>query len=342
MNPEETSNKNLCLPAPGTRVLITGITGQDGYYLARLLLAQGCHVTGGLHPSDLRAGDALRTEFPNLILLPCDLENDGAVAELVAAAQPGIIYHLAAQSSVRRSWEAPLGTARANALGTLALLDGMRAHSPDAAFIIAGSCDCYDHAAAGAKGVTPETPFWVTNPYAASKVFAQQLTRCYRDEYGLRAAVAIFFNHTSPRRHEMFVERGIVRNAARVKLGLARAITIGSWETVRDWSWAPELMEAFAAMGALDQPRDLVLASGRALTVRDWVEQALRQLDLKPEQVQVDASRLHAGDRPHTFGNIERTRAVLGWSPRVGLAEMVRLLIAHDLRELGDSVRTQT
>ncbi len=329
------SDPQFKLPSSGTRILITGITGQDGYYLARLLKKQGCHVTGGARSTEMTAAERLNNELALDAMLPCDLENESAAQEFIAAARPEIVYHLAAQSSVRNSWAQPLSTARTNALGTLALLEGLRRYAPSASFIMAGSCDCYDHETAGAAGVTPQTQFRVTNPYAASKVFAHQLTDCYREEHGLRAAVAIFFNHTSPRRNEMFVERGIVRNAVRVKLGLLPAVPIGSWETVRDWSWAPELMEAFAAMGAMEHPEDLVLAGGRTLTVRDWVLEAFRQLELDPQrQIVIDPTRLHPGDRPHTFGNIERTREVLGWTPQIELEAMVRNLIEYDLVDL--------
>lgn len=323
------------LPAVGTRVLITGITGQDGYYLAELLASRGCDVIGAVRPAESEAGTTLCTQLALRGMHPCELEDAAAVDALIAKVRPQIIYHLAAQSSVRISWELPLETARTNGLGTLALLEAVRRYCPEAAFVMAGSCDCYDHEAAGAQGVTPTTPFKVTNPYAASKVLAHQLTDCYREEHGLRAAVAIFFNHTSPRRPDMFVERGIVRNAVRVKLGLLPAVPIGSWETTRDWSWAPELMVGFAALGALPRPRDLVLAGGRTLTVRDWVLEAFRQLGLDADhQVVVDPSRLHAGDRPHTFGNIELTHQTLGWRPQAGLTEMVRRLIEWDLQDL--------
>jgi len=322
-------------PAPGARTLITGLTGQDGYYLAAYLLGGGCRVLGAVLPAERPKAEALARELGPLEIHDLNLEDPQSAEALIAATHPDVVYHLAAQSSVGISWREPVMTAGVNAMGTLYLLEALRRHAPGAAFVMAGSCDCFDHDAAGAGGVTPETPLKATNPYAAAKVMAQQLTQCYRAHWGLRASVAVMFNHTSPRRPEQFVERGIVRQAVRVSLGLAEAVEIGSRETRRDWSWAPELMEAFAALGALEGPVDLVLAAGRTLTVDDWIHESFAQLGLDPaRQVRIDPTRLHPGDRPHTHGNIELARERLGWAPQVGLAEMVRRMIEFDRHDL--------
>jgi GDPmannose 4,6-dehydratase len=317
------------------RALITGLTGQDGYYLAQILRRDGVHVMGAIHHSDAAKAEQLSAELGPLDLVPLDLEDPASIDAAIERSRPDVIYHLAAQSSAGISWREPALTARINAMGTLYLLEAIRRHAPAARFVMAGSCDCFDHEVAGERGVTPETPFKATNPYAVSKVMAHQLTQCYRREHGLKASVAIFFNHTSPRRPEIFVERGIVRQAVRVSLGLAEAVVIGSMETRRDWSWAPDLMEAFAKMGMLEEPADLVLASGHTMTVADWVREAFAQLGLDPARhVRVDPGRLHPGDRPHTFGNIELTRSLLDWEPTTGLAEMVRREIEFDREDL--------
>jgi GDPmannose 4,6-dehydratase len=319
----------------GARALVTGLTGQDGYYLAHWLRARGAAVAGCVHPAEMEQAQKLAPELGHPALEPADLEQAGAIDDLIARVRPDIVYHLAAQSSVGRSWQDPLGTARTNAMGTLHLLEALRHHAPRAAFVMAGSCDCYDHDAAGPVGVTPDTPFKTTNPYAATKVMAHQMAQCYRDHYGTRASVAILFNHTSPRRSEIFVERGVVRNAVRVSLGLLDKVPVGSLLTRRDWSWAEEIVEGFGLMGAMAEPADLVLASGLSRTVGDWVREAFAQLGLDLERhMAIDASRLHPGDRPHTFGNIELTRRVLGWEPRVDLAGMVRRMIEVDRAEL--------
>lgn len=317
------------------RALLTGLTGQDGYYLAAHLLAGGDQVIAGVKESELALAEKIARELGPIQILPCELEDPRSVEALVAQGQPEVVYHLAALSSTGLSWREPVVTAQINTMGTIYLLEALRRHAATAGFVLAGSCDCYDHEAAGASGVTPQTPFKATNPYAISKVMAQQMTQCYRQEYGLRASVAILFNHTSPRRTETFVERGIVRQAVRVSLGQAEAVQVGSLETRRDWSWAPELMEAFAAIGKAGEPGEFILASGQTMAVGDWVHEAFGQLGLDIEQqVRVDPSRLHPDNRQHTFGNIEATRQHLGWSPQVGLAEMVRRLIEFDLADL--------
>lgn len=317
------------------RALITGLTGQDGYYLARHLIARGIAVTAGVREVELDLARAIAAELGLAAVLPCELEAQRSVEALVTAVQPDVIYHLAAQSSIGLSWREPVMTSHVNAMGSLYLLEAIRQHCPAAGFVMAGSCDCYDHEAAGDRGITPQLPFKATNPYAASKVMAHQMTECYRRDFGLNLSVAILFNHTSPRRPDFFVERGIVRGAVKVALGLADTVTIGSLETRRDWSWAPELMEAFAAMGMMEKPEDLVLASGRVMTVADWVRETFAQLGLDPARhLRVDSTRLHPGDRPHTFGNIEATRVRLNWTPTVGLEEMVRRLIEFDRVDL--------
>lgn len=308
--------------------MITGLTGQDGYYLAKLLMPRGCEIVGLIHEAEMEVARKIRDELGPIELHPCDLKDRSAVEEAIASRRPQIVYHLGAQSSVRRAWENPLETAQVNTMGTIFILDAMRRHCPGSAFVLAGSCDCFDHEAAP-NGLTPQTPFKATNPYATSKVMAIQYAQYYRNEFGVRASVAIFFNHTSPRRQEHFVEMGVVANAVRVKRGQLDALTIGSMETRRDWSWAPEIVDAFARMGAMPDAMDLVLASGHTMTVGDWVRESFAQLGLDiTRHVRIDPTRCHPGDRPHTFGNIEETKRILGWQPKMGLREMVKELIA--------------
>lgn len=321
------------------RALVTGFDGQDGYYLARCLLARGVDVYATTRSVErIAAADIVsaRGAGPGrLEVLACDMADPAAIDAALATARPQAVYHLAAQSSVQISWQDPLATARTNAMGTLHLLEALRRRSPETSLVLAGSCECYDHAAADREGVTPATPLVTSNPYAVTKVMAQQMVQCYRAEFGLRASVGILFNHTSPRRHERYLERGLVRNAVRVSMGLMDRVPVGSLEIRRDWAWASELMEAFAAMGELDAPEDLVLASGRLRTSRQWVEEIFSQLGLDMDRhMSIDTSRLHKGDRPHTFGNIDAMRRRLGWTPRIDLSEMVRRLIEYDQIDL--------
>ncbi len=323
------------IPA-GAHVLVTGLTGQDGYYLAKLLLGRGCELTALVWPGELEAARATAAELGGkLRVVGCDLADDAAVFAAIEARPPEVAYHLAAQSSVGISWRDPLTTARVNTMGTIHLLEGLRRHAPGAAFVMAGSCDCYDHEAAGAGGVTPQTPFLATNPYASSKIMAHEYTRYYRTQFGLRASVAVLFNHTSPRRPELFVERGIIANAVRVALGQAERVVVGDLTTRRDWSWAPEIVEGFALMGGLAEADEIVLGSGRTHAIGDWVDEVFELLGLDRErQLAVDPARCHPNHRTNTHGDISRARRVLGWQPRVGLAEMTRLLAEHDQRRL--------
>ena len=313
------------------RVLISGLTGQDGYYLAQRLIASAAAVGALVPPHEMEAARALAGLSAHVELLQAALRCAEPVDGGAARFAPDLVYHLAAQSSVAASWRQPILSAEVNAMGTLYLLEAIRRHAPHARFVMAGTCDCFDHDAAGPHGVTPETPFRASNPYAISKVMAHQTTDCYRDQHQLHASVAILFNHTSPRRPLHFVERSIVRQAVQLAAGHAQTLTLGSDQTRRDWSWAPELMEAFACIPLLDQPSNLVLASGRLHTTGDWVTCALGQLGLDPQRcLRLDPSRVHGGDRPHTFGNIEPAARLLGWHPSVDLHEMVARLIRHD------------
>lgn len=320
-------------PASKTRCLVTGLTGQDGFYLARHLLKHDCEVIGAVRSDEGEQVAAIKQELkaetgrePETRVY--DLDDAASIDALIGEVSPEVVYHLAAMSSVGLSWGDPVGTAQTNAMGTLHLLEALRGYCPGAAFVFAGSCDCFDHAAAGGGGVTPMSPFKATNPYAASKVFAHQMVRCYRAEFGLRASVAIFFNHTSPRRHTRFVECGIVHSACEVAAGRLDKVVVGSLETRRDWAWAEDLIEAFAAMGTLEKGHDLVLASGATHTTGDWVSESFAMLGLDPEHhVHVDETRCHPGDRPHTYGNIALTEEVLGWKPKTDFKQMVTRLV---------------
>ncbi len=334
---EDDISQPLMGPPAESTVLVTGLDGQDGYYLTRELLGRGCRVYGGAQNPASPAVTDLIDDLPGVEPVYLQLTDREAVDELIERIEPDVIYHLAAQSSVAVSWKEPVLTSQVNAMGTIYLLEAMRRFIPESRLVFAGSCDCFDHEAAGSNGVTPITPFKATNPYAVSKIMAHQMIRCYRQQHGLHASVAILFNHTSPRRPEMFVERGIVRQAVRVSLGLADKISVGSMETRRDWSWAPEVMAAFAALGGLEEPVDLVLGSGHTMTVGDWVNEACAQLGLDPQkQVKVDASKLHPGDRPNTHGNLDLAGELLGWEPQVGLTEMVAMLIEADREALSN------
>lgn len=314
------------------RAFVTGVTGQDGYYLARALLARGFHVTAGVRLVDGVASSQVADELPGLELIHFDLNDPASILSSIQNSQPDQVYHLAGISNVGETWRQPAKAVRINIEGTVHLLEAVRHTTPKASLVFAGSGDCFDHDAAGPRGLLPTTPLRCTNPYAISKAAAMQFVQRYREIYGLRGSVAIFLNHTSPRRPRPFVERRIVHEAVRVSRGLADKITLGSLATVRDWSWCEDLMQGVIALGARQTPGDYVFASGKVHTTGDWVNRAFARLGLDiGKHLHLDPSQLHSGDRPHTFGNIEPAKRDLGWSPKTSFEEIVDRMINAEL-----------
>lgn len=312
---------------PGRRrALITGVSGQDGYYLARRLLELGWTVFGGLARNE--SPDRLGEELPGLSPLPFDLADETSIVEIVRHSRPDCIFHLAAQSHVPASWDAPAETVRVNTLGTVRLIEAMRLHAPEAHLVFAGTSDCYDHDAAPATGLTPATPYRASNPYAASKLAAMELGRRLREARKLRISVAILMNHTSPRRPVSFVERKIVHDAVAVARGDAPALVLGSLETRRDWSWAGDIVEGLRLMAERESPDDFVLGSGRLHTTGDWVELLFRELGLdRNRHLRIDSQLTHKADAPKTFGDIRPARRTLGWEPAVPFESMVQRML---------------
>lgn len=313
------------------RAFVTGVTGQDGYYLSRLLLSRGFRVTAGVRLVDGMASMQVADELPGLELVHFDLTDEESIHLAIEKSRPDQIYHLAGVSSVAETWRHPGKAVRANVEGTVHLLEAVRQSAPNARLVFAGSGDCFDHAAAEG-GILPRTPLRCTNPYAISKAAAMQFVQRYRENHGVRSSVAILLNHTSPRRPRAFVERRIVHGAVAVLRGLADQVTVGSLDTVRDWSWCEDIIEGLAALGAHPKAKDYVFASGRVHTTGDWVSLAFDRLGLDLERhLQVDESQLHGGDRPHTFGNIASAAAVLGWTPKTSFEEIVERMIQVEL-----------
>lgn len=314
------------------RAFVTGVTGQDGHYLARLLLWRGYRVVAGVRLVDgmesMRAAD----DLPGLVLERFDLVDPPSVEEAIRRAEPDEIYHLAGISSVAETWKHPGRAVRTNLEGTVHLLEAMRLHRPSARLVFAGSADCYDHEAARETGIRPDGPPLCTNPYAITKSAAMQFVRRYREEHGLAASCAILMNHTSPRRPRPFVERKIVHGAVAIARGRARRLQLGSLETRRDWSWSEDVVEGLAALGAAPNAGDYVFASGETRTTGDWVRLAFERLGLDPDaHLEVDSRQLHKGDRPHTFGDIAPAARDLGWRPRTPFEEIVRRMVEAEL-----------
>ncbi|HVV85070.1 MAG TPA: GDP-mannose 4,6-dehydratase [Kofleriaceae bacterium] len=318
------------------RALVTGITGQDGSYLAELLLAKGYEVHGVM-----RRGSTFSTQRidhlyqdphqpdARLFLHHGELADASSLAAAVTAARPDEIYHLAGQSHVRVSFELPEYTADVNGLGTLRLLEAARRAAPAARIYLAGSSEVFGAAPAPQR---EETPFAPLSPYAAAKALVCQLGRMYREAYGLHVTVGILFNHESERRGETFVTRKITRAVGRIAHGLARELFLGNLDARRDWGHAPEYVEAMWRMVQLDTPVDLVVGTGVSHTVRELAELAFAHAGLDHrEHVRPDPRYHRPGEPPDLRADPARAAAAIGWAPQVDFAALVRRMVDHDL-----------
>jgi GDPmannose 4,6-dehydratase len=326
-------------PAPTSprKALITGITGQDGSYLADLLLHKGYEVHGLVRRVSVfhrERIDAIypgpQADAPRLLLHYGDVADSGALTSLIARLQPDEIYHLAAQSHVRVSFDIPEYTANVTGLGTLRMLEAVRQQSPKSRFYPASSSEMYGKAAPRQRA---DTQFQPQSPYGVAKVFAHELVRSYRDGHGLFACAGILFNHESPRRGESFVTRKITRSAARIALGMQQKLYLGNLDARRDWGYAPEYVDAMWRMLQRDEPADFVVATGTAHTVREFLELAFAHVNLRwQDHVATDARYLRPAEVWDLQGDAAKARAELGWQPRTALADLVRLMMEADLR----------
>ena len=322
------------------RALITGITGQDGSYLAELLLEKGFDV----HRLIRRASTFPTARIDHLYRDPHDPDarlflhygdlSDGArMVTLLHRVQPDEIYHLAAQSHVRVSFDEPEHTGDTTGLGTTRLLEALRITEIPARFYQASSSEMF--------GATPppqdeDTLFHPRSPYAAAKVYAYWMTRNYRDAYGLFAVNGILFNHESPRRGETFVTRKITRAVARIAAGLQDELFLGNLDARRDWGYAPEYVEGMWRMLQADEPADYVLATGTSYSVRDFVELSFAHAGLDWEKhVRLDPRYLRPTEVDDLIGDAGRAKEQLGWEAKVHTPELVRIMVDADREALG-------
>ncbi|HJU55257.1 MAG TPA: GDP-mannose 4,6-dehydratase [Pyrinomonadaceae bacterium] len=318
------------------RALITGITGQDGSYLAELLLEKGYEVFGLVR----RASSIRRSRIDHLTqaaaagrqiqLLYGDMNDGISLNRTVREVQPDEVYNLAGQSHVRVSFEMPEHTANIDGLGTLRLLEALREVKPDAKYYQASSSELFGDAEVSPQN--EQTPFRPRSPYAVSKLFGYWMTVNYREAYGMFTVNGILFNHESPRRGENFVTRKVTLGAARIKHGLERRLTLGNLDARRDWGYAKDYMEAAWLM--LQQPRadDYVVATGEAHSVRELLDEAFGYLDLDwRAYVETDAKYLRPAEVNSVVGDAAKARRVLGWRPRTSFRELVRMMVDADL-----------
>jgi GDPmannose 4,6-dehydratase len=321
--------------------LITGITGQDGSYLAELLLSKGYEVHGLIRRTstfNTRRIDHLYRDPHNgtdvrLFLHYGDMSSPHSLLDIIYNVQPDEIYHLAAQSHVRVSFDLPEYTGDVTGLGTIRILETIRKSGVKTRFYQASSSEMFGGAH---PPQNEQTPFEPRSPYAAAKVYAYWVTRNYRQGYGLFAANGILFNHESVRRGETFVTRKITRALAAILSGEQQRLYLGNLEAKRDWGYAPEYVEAMWLMLQQDQPDDFVIGTGEAHTVREFLDEAFGYVNLNWEEfVRIDPRYFRPTEVDYLLADGSRAREILGWEPRVRFRELVRIMVDADLELVG-------
>lgn len=315
--------------------LITGITGQDGSYLAELLLEKNYRVFGLVRRSSTVTFERIAHIQDRVELLSGDLTDQNSILYALQQSAPDEVYNLAAQSFVQTSWTQPVLTGDVTALGVTRMLEAVRVFNPKIRFYQASSSEMYGKVQAVPQ--SEETPFYPRSPYGVAKVFGHWATINYRESYGIYAVSGILFNHESPRRGLEFVTRKITDAVARIKLGLSHELRLGNLEAQRDWGFAGDYVRAMWMMLQRDQPDDFVVATGQTHTVRALVETAFSHADLDwQEYVVQDPKFMRPAEVDLLVGDPARAHAELGWSPEVGFSELVHMMVDADLERLED------
>ncbi len=323
------------------KALITGITGQDGSYLAELLLEKGYEVHGVVRRSS-SFNTARIDHLPReaLTLHYADLNDSASLRQALDRSAPSEVYNLAAQSHVRVSFDMPEYTADVTGVGCLRVLEALRESGPKGCrFYQASSSELYGRVVEVPQ--TEKTPFHPRSPYAAAKAFAFYSTLNYREAYQMFAVNGILFNHESPRRGESFVTRKITRAAGRIKMGLQKTITLGNLDAKRDWGYAKDYVEAMWLMLQAKEPEDFVIATGETHSVREFLDVSFGHLGLDwKEHVRTDPRYLRPSEVDLLLGDATRAREVLGWKPKTSFADLAKLMTDHDLELARDEHRT--
>jgi GDPmannose 4,6-dehydratase len=319
--------------AGSRRALITGITGQDGSYLADLLLDRGYEVHGTVRRSSTERFERIEHLRDRVTLHQADLLDQRSLVDALRAARPSEIYNLAAMSFVPISWIQPTLTAEFSGVGVTRILDAMREVCPDARFYQASSSEMF-----GKVREVPQneqTPFYPRSPYGVAKAYGHFITVNYRESYGLHATSGILFNHESPRRGLEFVTRKITWHAAAIKLGLVDKLRLGNLDAQRDWGYAKDYVEAMWLMLQCDAPQDYVISTGVAHSVRDCVEIAFDQTGLDLERhVVIDASLKRPAEVDHLIGDSSKAKQELDWVPGTSFDQLIRLMVDADYQAL--------
>ena len=315
------------------KALITGVTGQDGSYLAELLLAKGYEVVGVVRRTSHHSYERIEHLLDRIEVVAADLLDQHSLTVVLQEHRPDEVYNLAAQSYVPTSWTQPVLTGEFTALGVTRILEAIRLVHPGARFYQASSSEMF-----GKVTETPQretTSYYPRSPYGVAKVYGHWITVNYRESYGLYAVSGILFNHESPRRGIEFVTRKVTDAAARIKLGLARELRLGNLDARRDWGFAGDYVDAMWRMLQQDQPKDYVIGSGQAHSVRELVELAFTHVGLDYQKYVVSDPRYYRpAEVDLLLADPSKARRELGWEPKVAFAELVAMMVDADLERL--------
>ena len=315
---------------PRRTAVVTGVTGQDGSYLAELLLAKGYEVVGVVRRTSHDSYERIGHLLDRVHIVPADLLDQYSLASLLGEIKPDEVYNLAAQSFVPTSWSQPVLTGEFTALGVTRLLEAVRLAHPEARFYQASSSEMF-----GKAQETPQresTPFYPRSPYGVAKVYGHWITVNYRESYGLYAVSGILFNHESPRRGLEFVTRKVTHAVARIKRGQATEVRLGNLDARRDWGYAGDYVDAMWRMLQRERPADYVIGTGETHTVRELCEIAFAHAGLDWERhVVIDPRFVRPAEVDILLADPRRAREELGWTPRTGFAELVRMMVDADL-----------
>jgi len=316
------------------RALITGITGQDGSYLAELLLDKGYEVFGMLRRSSSETTERIDHLGDRVKFVSGDLLDQSSLLDAIEEALPDEVYNLAAQSFVGTSWKEPVYTADVDGLGVTRMLEALRRVTPDARFYQASSSEMFGKVKESPQ--TEDTPFHPRSPYGVAKVYGYFITLNYRESYGMHASNGILFNHESPRRGIEFVTRKITDGVARIATGRATELALGNLDAQRDWGYAGDFVEAMWLMLQQDEPGDYVIATGETHTVREFCQIAFAHAGLDYEQyVTQDPRFMRPAEVDVLLGDASKAKRMLGWEPKVTFAQLVEMMVDTDLARYG-------
>ncbi|MCG2810284.1 MAG: GDP-mannose 4,6-dehydratase [Candidatus Aminicenantes bacterium] len=320
------------------KALITGVTGQDGSYLADFLLEKGYEVYGMVRRSSMEKFDRIEHIKDRIKIRQADLLDQYSISKIIAEIQPDEVYNMAAMSFVPTSWDQPVLTAEFTAIGVTRMLEAIRAVNPRIRFYQASSSEMF-----GMVKEIPQTeltPFHPRSPYGVAKVYGHWITVNYRESYNIFGVSGILFNHESPRRGIEFVTRKVTYNAAKIKLGLSKELRLGNLEAKRDWGYALDYVEAMWLMLQQDKPDDFVIASGETHSVQELVEIAFAHVGLDYKDfVVLDNKFIRPAEVDLLRGDFSKAKKILGWQPKVHFAELIKMMIDSDLALLKKDYR---